>query len=152
MHALNLPPFQVKTQTDPEGNTKIWDFLRKRYVRLTPEESLRQHFTHYLTTEKDYPSTLLANEVTINVCGVSRRCDSVLYSPKGGLPRVIIEYKAPHIAITQAVFQQILSYNSVLKADYLMVSNGMSHYCCHIDYKAMKAEYLRDIPHYSCLE
>ena len=110
---------------------------------------MRQHFTHFLVEQKGYPSALLANEVTINVGGVARRCDSVLYNRDGGLPRIIIEYKAPHINITQAVFQQIYSYNSVLKAEYLIVSNGLVHYCCHIDYKKMSVEYLHDIPHYT---
>lgn len=72
-------------------------------------------------------------------------------SPHGGVPRVIIEYKAPHIAITQHVFQQIYAYNSVLRADYLIVSNGIKHYCCHVNYQSMKVEYLQDIPNYTDL-
>ena len=112
---------------------------------------MRQHFTHYLVEHKGYPAALLANEVTINVGGVARRCDSVLYHRTGGAPRVIIEYKAPHIAITQHVFQQIYAYNSVLRADYLIVSNGIKHYCCHVNYQSMKVEYLQDIPDYTDL-
>ncbi len=152
MQALNLPPFQIKTKQDNSGNVQIFDFLRHRYIKLTPEEWVRQHFTHYLIVYKGYPQALLANEVTINVCGVARRCDSVLYNAHGGTPRVIIEYKAPHITITQAVFQQIYAYNSVLKADYLIVSNGLSHYCCYVNYKKMRVEYLRDIPAFSELK
>lgn len=148
MQTLNLPAYDVKL-ANRDGQTVIFDFLRRRYLRLTPEEWVRQHFTHFLVEQKGYPSALLANEVTINVGGVSRRCDSVLYNRDGGLPRIIIEYKAPHINITQTVFQQIYSYNSVLKADYLIVSNGLVHYCCHIDYKKMSVEYLHDIPHYT---
>ena len=152
MQALNLPPFQIKTKQDNNVNVQIFDFLRHRYIKLTPEEWVRQHFTHYLIVYKGYPQALLANEVTINVCGVARRCDSVLYNAHGGTPRVIIEYKAPHITITQAVFQQIYAYNSVLKADYLIVSNGLSHYCCYVNYKKMSVEYLRDIPAFSELK
>ena len=144
---LNLPPFNIKV-AEREGQTTIYDFLRHRYLRLTPEEWVRQHFTHFLVEHKGYPTALLANEVTIDVNGVARRCDSVLYKAAGGMPRMIIEYKAPHIHITQSVFQQIYSYNSVLRADYLIVSNGINHYCCHVDYDNMRVDFLKDIPNY----
>lgn len=147
MQQLNLPPFNIKV-AEREGQTTIYDFLRHRYLRLTPEEWVRQHFTHFLVEHKGYPTALLANEVTINVNGVARRCDSVLYKAAGGVPRMIIEYKAPHIHITQSVFQQIYSYNSVLRADYLIVSNGINHYCCHVDYDNMRVDFLKDIPNY----
>ena len=147
MQQLNLPPFNIKV-AEREGQTTIYDFLRHRYIRLTPEEWVRQHFTHFLVEHKGYPTALLANEVTIGVNGVARRCDSVLYKAAGGMPRMIIEYKAPHIHITQSVFQQIYSYNSVLRADYLIVSNGINHYCCHVDYDNMRVDFLKDIPNY----
>lgn len=147
MQQLNLPPFNIKV-AEREGQTTIYDFLRHRYLRLTPEEWVRQHFTHFLVEHKGYPTALLANEVTIDVNGVARRCDSVLYKAAGGMPRMIIEYKAPHIHITQSVFQQIYSYNSVLRADYLSVSNGINHYCCHVDYDNMRVDFLKDIPNY----
>ena len=147
MQQLNLPPFNIKV-AEREGQTTIYDFLRHRYIRLTPEEWVRQHFTHFLVEHKGYPTALLANEVTIDVNGVARRCDSVLYKAAGGMPRMIIEYKAPHIHITQSVFQQIYSYNSVLRADYLIVSNGINHYCCHVDYDNMRVGFLKDIPNY----
>ncbi len=142
---LNLPPFDVKL-SQKDGRTTIYDFLRKRFVCLTPEEWVRQHFTHYLVAQKHYPAALLANEVTIEVGGTKRRCDSVLYHRIGGKPQVIVEYKAPDIQITQQVFQQIYAYNSVLRAEFLIVSNGLSHYCCHIDYQTMRVDYLHDIP------
>ena len=147
MQQLNLPPFNIKV-AEREGQTTIYDFLRHRYLRLTPEEWVRQHFTHFLVEHKGYPTALLANEVTIDVNGVARRCDSVLYKAAGGMPRMIIEYKAPHIHITKSVFQQIYSYNSVLRADYLIVSNGINHYCCHVDYDNMRVDFLKDIPNY----
>ncbi len=147
MQQLNLPPFNIKV-AEREGQTTIYDFLRHRYLRLTPEEWVRQHFTHFLVEHKGYPTALLANEVTIDVNGVARRCDSVLYKAAGGMPRMIIEYKAPHIHITQSVFQQIYSYNSVLRADYLIVSNGINHYCCHFYYDNMRVDFLKDIPNY----
>lgn len=150
-HAITQPArLRGETQQPQRATCHIW-FLRHCYLRLTPEEWVRQHFTHYLVEHKGYPAALLANEVTINVGGVARRCDSVLYHRTGGVPRVIIEYKAPHIAITQHVFQQIYAYNSVLRADYLIVSNGIKHYCCHVNYQSMKVEYLQDIPDYTDL-
>lgn len=151
MQALNLPPFAFKT-TQTEGHTAIFDFIRKRYIRLTPEEWVRQHFTHFLVEHKGYPMALMANEITVNISGVARRCDTVLYHRLGGLPRMIIEYKAPTIAITQKVFQQICAYNSVLHAQYLIVSNGITHYCCRMDYEHMSVEYLTDIPCYQDLD
>ncbi len=148
MKSLNLPAYPVRMRHE-KGETFIYDFLRQRYLRLTPEEWVRQHFTHYLVEHKHYPAGLLGNEITIQVGGVSRRCDSVLYHQVGTTPRMIIEYKAPHIPITQAVFQQIYSYNSVLRADYLIVSNGIAHYCCRVDYQKMEVRYLTDIPDYT---
>lgn len=127
----------------------MFDFLRRRYVRLTPEEWVRQHFTHFLVEQKGFPSALLANEVTVNVGGVARRCDSVLYGRADGRPRLIAEYKSPCVPITQHVFQQIYSYNCALRADYLIVSNGRTHYCCHVDYERMDVCFLEDIPAYT---
>lgn len=152
MQALNLPPYPVQTRPDSSGSVGIFDFLRRRYVRLTPEEWVRQHFTHFLVEHKGYPAALLANEVTIEVGGATHRCDSVLYHRVGGTPRLIIEYKAPTIAITQSVFQQIYAYNSVLRATYLIVSNGLTHYCCRVDYAQRRVEYLTDIPAYDQLD
>lgn len=151
MHPLNLPPFDIKT-TEKDGHTAVFDFLRRRYVRLTPEEWVRQHFTHFLVEHKGYPAGLLANEMTVNVGGVARRCDSVLFDRTGGAPRMILEYKAPNVRITQDVFQQIYSYNSVLRARYLVVSNGLEHYCCCVDYARMNVTYLKEIPAYANLK
>ena len=147
MIPLNLPSFNIKTKVQG-GRTLVFDFLRRRYVTLTPEEWVRQHFVHFLVEHKGYPAALLGNEVGLKVGGVSRRCDSVLYHRDGGRPRAIVEYKAPSVPITQQVFTQIASYNSVLRADYLFVTNGINHYCCHIDYEAGNVEYLREIPAY----
>lgn len=150
MISFDLPSFPIKT-IQQEGRTYLFDFLRKRYVRLTPEEWVRQHFTHFLITYKHYPPALLANEVTLRVSGASRRCDSVLYHREGGLPRAIIEYKAPHVPVSAQVFQQICAYNSVLRADYLMISNGATHFCCHIDYTTLHVTPLPEIPDYADL-
>ena len=148
MPQLNLPSYDTKI-AQRNGKNVIFDFLRKRYIALTPEEWVRQHFTHFLVEHKGYPTALLANEVGLNVGGVMRRCDTVLYHQKGGRPRVIVEYKAPEINITQAVFNQISSYNSVFRADYLIVSNGLTHYCCRMNYDNNTCEFLKDIPTYN---
>lgn len=145
MQPLNLPPYSVRT-TQRNGRTLIFDFLRRRYITLTPEEWVRQHFTHYLVEHLGYPAGLLANEVALKVGNVTRRCDSVLYRREGGVPQMIIEYKAPHIHITQETFNQIVSYNSVLRADFLVVTNGLNHYCCRMDYENKQSIYLREIP------
>ena len=126
MLPLNLPSYSYKI-TIREGKRFIFDTLRKKYVALTPEEWVRQHFTHFLLEQKGYPAGLLANEVQINLNGTRKRCDTVLYR-KDLSARMIVEYKAPHIEISQAVFDQITRYNMVLKVDYLIVTNGIKHY------------------------
>lgn len=151
MTPLNLPPYEISLRPGAAGRTEIYDFLRRRFVTLTPEEWVRQHFTHYLVDHKGYPAALLANEVSLNVGGAARRCDSVLFDKNGGRPRLIVEYKAPEVKITQEVFTQISSYNSVLHADYLLVSNGLSHYACRISYTDMSVSFLPDIPDFSAL-
>ena len=147
MLSLNLPPFDVKMQ-QRNGKNFIFDPLRRKYISLTPEEWVRQHFIHFLTNYKGYPKGLLANEIQLNLNGTKKRCDTVLFN-KYLSARMIIEYKAPNIEITQAVFDQITRYNMVLKVEYLIVSNGIHHYCCHIDYSTMQYTFLPDIPTYS---
>jgi len=148
MIPLNLPPFEIKLRLRPDGKREIFDFLRRRYVLLTPEEWVRQHFTHFLVDHLCYPAALLANEVSLSLNGITRRCDSVLYRREGGLPRLICEYKAPEVSITQRVFDQIYSYNSVLRTDYLMVSNGSQHYALFIDYAKQSVHFLPDLPYF----
>lgn len=145
---LNLPPVDLRLRQNKEGRTLVFDPLRRRFVTLTAEEWVRQHFVRFLMDDRGFPCALLGNEVGVTVGGVARRCDSVLFSREGGLPRVIIEYKAPHVAISQEVFTQIQSYNSVLRADYLVVSNGLRHFCCHMDYERQTVTFLPQIPHY----
>ena len=146
MLSLNLPAFETKITFRDEKRV-IFDVIRKRYVALTPEEWVRQHFVHFLIDHKQYPSALLANEVLLNLNGTKKRCDTVLYT-RDLSAKMIIEYKAPHIEITQSVFDQITRYNMVLKVDYLIVSNGMQHFCCRMDYASGKYIFLEDIPDY----
>ena len=128
----------------------IFDFLRRKYVVLTPEEWVRQHFTHYLVEQKGYPKGLLGNEVELRLGDKKLRCDSILYN-KVALPQMIIEYKAPHVQIQQKTFDQISAYNLLLRVDYLIVSNGLQHYCCKMDYEQQKYHYQEEIPDYEKL-
>lgn len=146
MLPLNLPSFAAKIQRR-NGKYVIFDPLRRKFVALTPEEWVRQHFLHFLTELKGYPKGLLANEVQLDLNGTKKRCDTVLFG-KDLSARMIVEYKAPHIEITQTVFDQITRYNMVLKVEYLIVSNGINHYCCRIDYSGMNYTFLPDIPGY----
>ena len=110
MNELNLPAFDVKIRGTRE-RPEIYDFLRRRYVALTPEEWVRQHFVHWLVEQKGYPKGLLGNEVALKCGDKTLRCDSILYN-KEAKPQMIIEYKAPTVAVTQRVFNQITAYNT----------------------------------------
>ena len=128
----------------------IFDFLRRKFVALTPEEWVRQHFTHYLVEHKGYPKALLGNEIELHIGDEKLRCDTLLYN-KEAQPRMIIEYKAPTIPIQQKTFDQIAAYNLLLKVDYLVISNGLEHYCCQMDYEQRQYRFLPDIPDYEKL-
>lgn len=150
MNRLNLPGFDYKL-SGTKDNPQILDILRRRFVALTPEEWVRQHFVHFLINHKGYPKALMGNEVKIKINGKQLRADSVLYD-KELRPRMIIEYKASSIAITQQVFDQIFAYNTQLHVDYLVVSNGLNHYCCKLDYTTNSYTFLKEIPDYGALE
>ena len=146
MYELNLPKYGIKIK-NVDGNTAIFDILRRKFVRLTPEAWVRQHFIHYLIDHKGYPQALMANEIQLSVGNKKLRCDSVIYD-RSLKPRMIVEYKAPTVNITQKVFDQITVYNMLLHVDYLVVSNGIRHYCCRMDYDNQKYLFLEDIPNY----
>lgn len=149
MQALNLPKTELRLQKSG-GRTMVFDPLRRKYVALTPEEWVRQHFTHFLMTHKGYPAGVIANEMSITLGNTRKRCDTVIYGPQAQ-PMMILEYKAPHISITQQVFNQICRYNMRLHVDWLVVSNGLQHYCCRMDYANSTYHFLPDIPSYSQL-
>ncbi len=142
---LNLPAFDYQIRRDDDGVTRIFDCLRAKFVALTPEEWVRQHFVNFLISERSYPRGLMANEVSLRLNRTARRCDTLIYS-RSGRPLAIVEYKAPSVALTQAVFDQIARYNSVIGAEYLIVSNGMNHYCCRFDSSRQSYSFLREIP------
>jgi len=146
---INLPRYEIKFR-EQCGKRQIFDFLRRKYVALTPEEWVRQHFVHYLVSQKGYPKGLLANEVELVVGKKKLRCDTLLYN-RVLKPQMIIEYKSPEIELTQRVFNQITVYNFLLHVEYLIVSNGRQHYCCRMDYDQQSYQFLRDIPDYAVL-
>lgn len=142
---LNLPRFPQQLRNGRKG-PEIFDSLRKKWVALTPEEWVRQNFTAWLISEKGYPASLMANEVGIKLNGLTRRCDTVIYSQTLN-PLAIVEYKAPGVEITQQVFDQIARYNMVLGAGTLIVSNGMKHFCCRYNGNNSYV-FLPEIPEY----
>jgi hypothetical protein len=149
MLPLNIPSYPIKLAVR-NGKNVIFDVLRRRFVALTPEEWVRQHFVHFLIERKNYPQSLMANEISLSLNGMAKRCDTVLYN-RDLTAKMIIEYKAPTIEISQKVFTQISYYNLVLKVDYLIVSNGLNHYCCKMDYVNQSYTFLAEIPDYSLL-
>ena len=144
MLPLNLPNFDIKVKKTAE-QLLVWDEARRKYVALTPEEWVRQHFVHFLIAEKGYRQELIANEVSISLNGTAKRCDTVIFD-RQLTPLVVVEYKAPSIPITPKVFEQIVRYNMVLHVQYLIVSNGMRHFCCQIDYETQSYRFLKEIP------
>ena len=146
MYPLNLPSFEAKIRKKGDFH-EIFDPLRRKYVALTPEEWVRQHFVHYLVSEKGYPASRIANEAAIRLNSLSRRCDTVVYD-KQLEPLMILEYKEPKVVITQQVFDQVARYNSVLRVPYIVVSNGISHYCYRIDFNTLEYKFLTEIPLY----
>lgn len=148
LRQLNLPDADIKVSVDTSGKAVVYDCWRKKWVALTPEEWVRQHFAWMLVRDKGYMPGRIGNEVSITLNGTARRCDTVVFDARMQ-PYMIVEYKAPEVALSQRVFDQIVRYNMVLQARYLTVSNGMEHYCCEIDYKNRTYRFLRDIPVYN---
>lgn len=146
---LNLPPARLRLRHGKKGD-EVFDPLRGKWLVLTPEEWVRQHFTSFLQSELGYPAGLMGNEIAVTLNGTSKRCDTVVHD-RHGHPVMIVEYKAPHIPITQEVFNQIARYSLVLKVRYLTVSNGLHHYCCRLDDTTGRYRFLHDIPHYQDL-
>jgi len=144
MTPLNLPLAELRIKKQGEKDY-VFDRLRKRFVRLTPEEYVRQQFISFLIEYKGYPSGRLANEVEIVLGNVRKRCDTVLYDSLLQ-PLMIIEYKAPSISISQKTFDQIARYNFSLQVPWLIVSNGARHFCCRIDNEKNEYVFLSEIP------
>lgn len=143
---LNLPASPQRIEMRG-GMLCIYDNCRLSWVKLTPEEWVRQHFTAYLSDVLGYPRGIIGNEVSLRLNNTARRADTIIYDCHGE-PYIIVEYKAPNIEITQEVFNQILRYNLVLRAPYLAVSNGLRHYFCAIDHTSGAHRFIKELPHY----
>jgi hypothetical protein len=143
---LNLPIAALKNKL-VEGTTQFFDQVRKKYLILTPEEWVRQHFLYYLNQEKNYPLGLMGIEQMVKYNGMKTRADIILYAADGK-PNMIVECKAPSIKITQDAFNQIAKYNFKLKVPFLVVTNGMQHFCCKMEYESNEIKFLEEIPAY----
>ncbi len=148
---LNLPPRELQLRHNRRGAIEIFDPLRHKWLYLTPEEWVRQHFIAHLVSDCGYPAHLMANEISLNLNGLSRRCDSIVWRNTDGTPLMILEFKAPTVPVTRHVFDQIVRYNIVFQAPYLIVSNGLTHYCCAVDCTQKTYSFLNKIPNYSSL-
>jgi hypothetical protein len=146
MQQLNLPQYPVKLKEE-KGTKYIFDPIRKKYLVLLPEEWVRQNFIQYLINEKSFPSTLIAIEKGLKLNELQKRADIVIYDNKGQ-PIVLIECKAPKVKINQEVFEQVARYNIVFKVPYLVVTNGIEHYCAKVDLKENSFEFLQELPVY----
>ena len=146
MQKLNLPSYTFKLKSN-ENKTLIFDNLRKKYMVLTPEEWVRQHFVQFLIEEKKYPVSLIAIEKQLVINNLKKRTDIVIFS-SDGTPNIIVECKAPKIKIGQDTFDQIARYNLKLDANYLIVTNGLQHYFCKLDKEKETYVFLKDIPDY----
>jgi len=149
MRVLNLPSYEFNIRIAGEKQY-IFDEIRKKYVMNTPEEWVRQNFIRYLVLEKGYPHVLISIEHEISLNRLSKRCDAVVFSKKGK-PAMILEFKAPDIPVSQDVFDQIVRYNLALKVNFLLITNGMKHFCCKVNFQNRDYVFLREIPCYNDL-
>jgi len=147
MYKLSLPEYNFTIKKE-QGKPYILDSLRKKYVRLSPEEWVRQHTVQYLIQHKKFPQSLMKLEVGLDVYSLPKRADILCYK-SDGRPLLLVECKAPEVPINQAVFEQIAQYNIVLHAPYLLVTNGIEIYCCAIDFSTKKFSFLEQVPEYT---
>ena len=147
LQELNFPKFSFRFK-NKENKISIFDVIRKRFVILQPEEWVRQHCIHYLIDYKGYPKALINIEKELIINSLRKRYDIVVFNSDGSI-HLMVECKAPSININQNVFDQIALYNLSLNATYLMISNGINHYYCQMDFKNEKYHFLKDIPEYT---
>lgn len=145
MQKLNLPEYTFRTKQESE-QTFIFDVLRKKWVKLTPEEWVRQNFMRFLVEECAYPASTIGTEVGIHVAGRMLRVDGVAYDRFGDV-KLLLEFKAPTVPINEKVFAQSADYNTKIGAEYIVISNGISHYCAHVTQEEIRL--LEDIPTYN---
>lgn len=143
MH-INFPNYEFRIRREGDQSL-IFDSIRKKYVVLTPEEWVRQHWIRYLIEEKKYPRSLISVEMSLKLNKLSKRCDIVVFG-KNGMPQLIVECKSGDVKITQKVFDQIARYNLTLKVKYLVVSNGKNSFCCEIDLEKRSYAFMEELP------
>jgi hypothetical protein len=149
MKKLNFPTYSFRFKNS-ENKVAIFDEIRKKFILLTPEEWVRQHTLHYLLQDNTYPKSYINVEKLIKINTLNKRYDIVVFQPNGSI-FLLIECKAPEVAITQKTFDQIARYNLALKAKYLMVTNGLNHYFCQMDFENKKYIFLSELPQYENL-
>ena len=144
---MNFPVYSFRFKNS-ENKVSIFDEIRKKFILLTPEEWVRQHVVQFLLQDKKYPKSYINVEKLIKINDLSKRYDGVVFQPNGEI-FLLIECKAPEVQISQQTFDQIARYNLVLKAKYLMVTNGLNHYFCQMDFENEKYVFLKELPEYS---
>ncbi len=149
MRKLNLPEYEFRFRQEEESRF-VLDIFRKRYVMFTPEEEVRQRFARYIIEEKEFPTALIMTEYSLKLNEMVRRCDILVHKPAGH-PAVLVECKAPEVKITQDTFDQVARYNLVFNVKYLMVTNGLKHYCCYLDFATRKVEFMKEVSLYNDL-
>ncbi|HLV62223.1 type I restriction enzyme HsdR N-terminal domain-containing protein [Galbibacter sp.] len=146
MQQLSFPSYEFRFKNS-KNKVYIFDEIRKKFILLQPEEWVRQHVVKYLIHQKNYPLSLINVEKVLTVNGLKKRYDIIVYNSDGSI-ELIVECKAPTISISQATFDQIARYNSALHGNFLMVTNGLEHYYCKMDYEKEKYIFLKEIPPY----
>lgn len=142
--ALNLPSFEFRIRE--QGQRKqIFDSLRKRFVALTPEEWVRQHFIRFLTEVKKYPASLINVERGVKIISGNKRTDIVIHN-RQGKPWMIVECKSPYVPVSDNALLQAARYNMALQATFLVLTNGLEHYCCTLQNKQI--EFMEDLPEF----
>ncbi len=144
MQKLNFPNYTFRFKNS-ENKIAAFDEVRKKFIILTPEEWVRLHTVQYLKVEKLFPLSHINVEKQLILGNLIKRYDVVVFDPTGGI-HLIVECKAPSVKITQSTFDQIARYNINLKAKYLMVTNGLDHYFCQMDYEAEQYNFLPELP------
>lgn len=150
MQKLNFPTYSFRFKNS-ENKPYIFDEIRKKFIVLTPEEWVRQHTIQYLIQEKKYPKSYINVEKLVKVNDINKRYDIVIFNSSGSI-NLLIECKAPEVTIKQQTFDQIAQYNLVLKAEYLMVTNGLNHYFCIMDFENEKYTFLKELPDFKKTE
>ena len=151
MEKLNLPDIVARIREGESGKHEIFDEIRKKFVRLTPEEWVRQHFLYYMTGHLGFPASLIVVEAAIRYNKLVKRFDILAYRADGK-PCLVVECKAPDVEMTQAVFDQVAMYNMTLLVDYVIVTNGLTHYACRIDHEKRTYAFLQEMPAYDLLK